>query len=195
MKKSTFREMFRNAKLTGERYIGIKMETDGSRKPEIVIIQKEDFDSKLENYMNAYTDDMVLALAESNKNIPLSRITGIAAGESFKDIEYHLISIGYGWKKQISDAIDKTYNKMITETPLESEEEKIRCETMKEAVKGMFLSKSRTETEARFVMENIEKYEEIFDICMNGDDMGFRKGLVELQRMQNEYMLKEDSGK
>lgn len=98
----------------------------------------------------------------------------------------------YGWKKLISDAIDKTYNKMIAETHPESEEEKIKCETMKEAVKGMFLAKSRTEAEERFILDNIEKYEEIFDLCMNGDDIGFRKGLVELQRMQNEYMLRED---
>lgn len=28
---------------------------------------------------------------------------------------------------------------------------------------------------------------------MNGDDMEFKKGLMELQRMQNEYILKEES--
>ena len=27
---------------------------------------------------------------------------------------------------------------------------------------------------------------------MNGDDMEFRKGLTELQRMQNEHILKEE---
>lgn len=56
----------------------------------------------------------------------------------------------------------------------------------------MFLSASRTAAEARFIFENIEKYEQLFDICMNGDNMEFRKGLTELQRMQNEHILKEE---
>ena len=56
----------------------------------------------------------------------------------------------------------------------------------------MFLNASRSAAEARFIFENIEKYEQLFDICMNGDDMEFRKGLMELQRMQNEHILKEE---
>ena len=62
-------------------------------------------------------------------------------------------------------------------------------------IKGMFLNASRSAAEARFIFDNIEKYEELFDICMNGDDMEFRKGLTELQRMQNEHILKEESSK
>ena len=29
----------------------------------------------------------------------------------------------------------------------------------------MFISASRTAAEARFILENIEKYEQLFDIC------------------------------
>lgn len=68
----------------------------------------------------------------------------------------------------------------------------MRCEAMKEAVKGMFLNESRTAAEARFIFDNIEKYEELFDICMNGDDIEFKRGLIELQRLQNEYILREE---
>lgn len=192
MKKSDFKAMFRSAKLTDSRYIGIKIETEGSRQPEVVIIQKEDFDEKLKNYMDAYDGEMVMEIAKWNKNIPLSEITDIAKGQTFKDIEYQLMSVGYGWKKPISEAIDKTYRKMMAENPPESKEEQIRRETMKEAIKGMFLNESRREIEARFIFDNIEKYEEIFEICMNGSDMQFREGIVELQRMQNEYILKEE---
>ena len=81
---------------------------------------------------------------------------------------------------------------MISETPPASEEEKLRCEAMKEAVKGMFLNESRTAAEARFIFDNLEKYEELFDVCMNGDDMEFKRSLIELQRLQNEYILKEE---
>ena len=56
----------------------------------------------------------------------------------------------------------------------------------------MFLNAGRSAAEARFISENIEKYEQLFDICMNGDEMEFKKGLMELQRMQNEHILKEE---
>lgn len=189
MDKSALKALFINAKVEGARYIGVRIATEGSSEPEIIINPEKNFDSKFEYYMGAYDDDLILISAKGKKEI---RITGIAQGNTFEDIEYQLMSVGVGWKKPISDAIDKAYNKMIAETPPQTEEEKLRCDTMKEAVKGMFLNASRSAAEARFMFENIEKYEQLFDICMNGDDMEFRKGLMELQRMQNEHILKEE---
>ena len=189
MNKSALKALFINAKVEGARYIGVKIATEGNSEPEIIINPEKNFDSKFDYYMSAYDDDLILISAKGKKEI---RITGIAQGNTFEDIEYQLMSVGVGWKRPISDAIDKSYNKMIAETPPQTEEERLRCETMKEAVKGMFLSASRTAAEARFIFENIEKYEQLFDICMNGDDMEFRKGLTELQRMQNEHILKEE---
>ena len=192
MNKSALKALFINAKVEGARYIGVKIATEGNSEPEIIINPEKNFDSKFEYYMSAYDDDLILISAKGKKEI---RITGIAQGNTFEDIEYQLMSVGVGWKKPISDAIDKAYNKMIAETPPQTEEEKLRCDTMKEAVKGMFLNASRSAAEARFIFENIEKYEQLFDICMNGDDMEFKKGLMELQRMQNEHILKEESDK
>ncbi len=189
MNKSALKALFINAKVEGARYIGVRIATEGSSEPEIIINPEKNFDSKFEYYMSAYDDDLILISAKGKKEI---RITGIAQGNTFEDIEYQLMSVGVGWKKPISDAIDKAYNKMIAETPPQTEEEKLRCDTMKEAVKGMFLNAGRSAAEARFIFENIEKYEQLFDICMNGDDMEFRKGLMELQRMQNEHILKEE---
>ena len=189
MNKSALKALFINAKVEGARYIGVRIETEGSSEPEIIINPEKNFDSKFEYYMSAYDDDLILISAKGKKEI---RITGIAQGNTFEDIEYQLMSVGVGWKKPISDAIDNAYNKMIAETPPQTEEEKLRCDTMKEAVKGMFLNASRSAAEARFIFENIEKYEQLFDICMNGDDMEFKKGLMELQRMQNEHILKEE---
>lgn len=189
MNKSALKALFINAKVEGARYIGVSIATEGSSEPEIIINPEKNFDSKFEYYMSAYDDDLILISAKGKKEI---RITGIAQGNTFEDIEYQLMSVGVGWKKPISDAIDKAYNKMIAETPPQTEKEKLRCDTMKEAIKGMFLNASRSAAEARFIFENIEKYEQLFDICMNGDDMEFRKGLMELQRMQNEHILKEE---
>ena len=190
MNKSALKALFINAKVEGARYIGVKIATEGNSEPEIIINPEKNFDSKFDYYMSAYDDDLILISAKGKKEI---RITGVAQGNTFEDIEYQLMSVGVGWKRPISDAIDKSYNKMIAETPPQTEEERLRCETMKEAVKGMFLNAGRSAAEARFIFENIEKYEQLFDICMNGDDMEFRKGLMELQRMQNEYILKEES--
>ena len=190
MNKSALKALFINAKVEGARYIGVRIATEGSSEPEIIINPKENFDSKFEYYMSAYDDNLILISAKGKKEI---RITGIAQGNTFEDIEYQLMSVGVGWKKPISDAIDKTYDKMMAETPPQSEEERLQRETMREAIKGMFLNASRSAAEARFIFDNIEKYEEIFNICMNGDDMEFKKGLMELQRMQNEHILKEES--
>ena len=192
MNKSALKALFINAKVEGARYIGVRIATEGSSEPEIIINPEKNFDSKFEYYMSAYDDDLILISAKGKRDI---RITGIAQGNTFEDIEYQLMSVGVGWKKPISDAIDKAYNKMIAETPPQTEEEKLRCDTMREAIKGMFLNASRSAAEARFIFDNIEKYEEIFNICMNGDDMEFKKGLMELQRMQNEHILKEESDK
>lgn len=189
MNKSALKAVFINAKAVGARYIGVRIATEGSSQPEIIINPKENFDAKFEYYMKAYDDDLTLISAKGKKDIC---ITGIAQGNVFEDIEVQLFDMGFGWKQPISDAIDKSYNKMIAETPPASEEERLRCEAMKEAVKGMFLNESRTAAEARFIFDNLEKYEELFDICMNGDDLEFKKGLIELQRLQNEHILREE---
>ena len=189
MNKSALKALFINAKVEGARYIGVKIATEGNSEPEIIINPEKNFDSKFDYYMSAYDDDLILISAKGKKEI---RITGVAQGNTFEDIEYQLMSVGVGWKRPISDAIDKSYNKMIAETPPQTEEERLRCETMKEAVKGMFLNAGRSAAEARFISENIEKYEQLFDICMNGDEMEFKKGLMELRRMQNEHILKEE---
>ena len=190
MNKSALKALFINAKVEGARYIGVKIATEGSSEPEIIINPEKNFDSKFDYYMSAYDDDLILISAKGKKEI---RITGVAQGNTFEDIEYQLMSVGVGWKKPISDAVDKSYNRMIEETPPQTEEERLRCETMKEAVKGMFLNTGRSAEEARFIFENIEKYEQLFDVCMNGDEMEFKKGLMELQRMQNEHILKEEN--
>lgn len=47
--------------------------------------------------------------------------------------------------------------------------------------------------EAEFIKTHIVDYEKIFDVCMNGDDLEFKKGLVRLQKMQNEYVMQREN--
>ena len=109
MNKSALKAVFINAMAVGARYIGVSIKTEGGSQPEIIINPKENFDAKFDYYMNAYDDDLILISAKGKKEI---RITGIAQGNTFEDIEYQLMSVGVGWKKPISDAIDKTYDKI-----------------------------------------------------------------------------------
>lgn len=190
MNKSVLKAVFINAKAAGAKYIGVKIETEGSSEPEIIINPQGNFDAKFAYYMDAYDDELVLISTKGKKDI---RITGVAFGNSFEDIQSQLLGkIEKGWKCQIADAIDRVIDKTLKETPPENEEERLQCEGTREAIKGMFLNESRTAAEARFISENIGKYEEIFETCMNGDDLAFKKGLVELQRLQNEAILREE---
>lgn len=67
MKKSELEAVFINAKTVGERYIGVKIATEGSSQPEIIINPKENFDAKLDYYMSAYDDDLILISAKGKK--------------------------------------------------------------------------------------------------------------------------------
>jgi len=114
--------------------------------------------------------------------------------DRFEDIECQLLGEwGKGWKELIAGAIDNAYEKMIATTPPTTEEEQTHCEMIKEAVKGMFINESRTAAEAEFIKTHIVDYEKIFDVCMNGDDLEFKKGLVRLQKMQNEYVMQREN--
>lgn len=190
MNKSTLKAEFINAKIKDAKYIGVSIKTEGSSQPEIIINPRENFDAKFDYYMEAYDDDLILIAAKGKKDI---HIVAAGHGNRFEDIENQLIGEkGKGWRELIAGAIDKAYDRMIENTPPQSEEEKTYCEMIKEAVKGMFINESRTAAEAEFIKMHIVDYEKKFDVCMNGDDLEFKKGLVRLQKMQNEYVMQRE---
>ena len=191
MKKGQLKALFIEAKGTGQKYIGVMIQTEGSSEPEVIINPKENFNVKFDYYMAAYDDDLILIAAKGKKDI---RITAAGQGNRFEDIECQLLGErGKGWKELIAGAIDNAYEKMIATTPPTTEEEQTHCEMIKEAVKGIFINESRTAAEAEFIKTHIVDYEKIFDVCMNGDDLEFKKGLVRLQKMQNEYVMQREN--
>lgn len=190
MNKSALKAVFINAKAVGAKYIGVKIQTEGSGQPEYIINPRENFNEKFDYYMEAYDDGLVLISAKGKKDI---RITAAAHGNSFEDIQWSITEKGVGWRRLLSDAIDKAYDKMIKETPPQDEEEQVQCDAMKEAIKGMFINDSRSAAEARFIEENVSEYEKLIDTCMNGDDLALKKGLVELQRLQNEFVMRGEN--
>ena len=104
MNKSALKAVFDNAKAFGARYVGVRIATQGSSQPEIIINPRENFDVKLNYYMSAYDDGLRLIPAKGKKDI---RITGVAQGNTFEDIEIQLCGMGFGWKQPISDEIEK----------------------------------------------------------------------------------------
>lgn len=122
MKKGQLKALFIEAKGTGQKYIGVMIQTEGSSEPEVIINPKENFNAKFDYYMAAYDDDLILIAAKGKKDI---RITGAAAGASFEDIQSQLIDekASSGWKEQIADAVDRVVDKMLKETPPGTEEE------------------------------------------------------------------------
>ena len=115
MKKGQLKALFIEAKGTGQKYIGVMIQTEGSSEPEVIINPKENFNAKFDYYMAAYDDDLILIAAKGKKDI---RITGAAAGASFEDIQSQLIDekASSGWKEQIADAVDRVVDKMLKET-------------------------------------------------------------------------------
>lgn len=190
MNKSKLKAIFINAKAKDARYIGVRIKTEGCSEPEIIINQNGNFDDKYDYYMKAYDDNLILEAAKGKKKI---QITAAGYGNRFEDIESQLLGeCGKGWKELIINAIDNTYNRMIEKTPPANEQERVECEMMLEALKGMFIYESRSKIEAEFIEQNISEYEKVFDTCMNGNELEYRKGILELQKKQNEFAMKKE---
>ena len=54
MKKGQLKALFIEAKGTGQKYIGVMIQTEGSSEPEVIINPKENFNAKFDYYMAAY---------------------------------------------------------------------------------------------------------------------------------------------
>ena len=63
MKKGQLKALFIEAKGTGQKYIGVMIQTEGSSEPEVIINPKENFNAKFDYYMAAYDDDFHRAFA------------------------------------------------------------------------------------------------------------------------------------
>jgi hypothetical protein len=67
------------------KYVGVKIQMQGFPRPEIIINENENFDSKFAYYKKAYNDDLTL------KTFNGIKIVGFTYGESFEEIERDLM--------------------------------------------------------------------------------------------------------
>lgn len=85
MKFENLEKCFCEASKQGKKYVGVKIKMQGFPKPEIIINENDNFDSKLDYYKKAYNEDLTL------KTFNGIKIIGFTYGDSFKDIEEDLI--------------------------------------------------------------------------------------------------------
>lgn len=77
--------VFNQAIGLGVNYIGVRIQMQGFDEPEVIINPKENFESKLEYYKKAYSEDLTL------KSFNGIKIIGCEYGDSFNEIADWLI--------------------------------------------------------------------------------------------------------
>ena len=184
MRKKQFTEVFKQAISQHAAYIGVGVQTEGSRRPEIIINPNENFKEKLEYYRAAYDEDMALVSAKGKKDI---RIVSVCWGDSFADIEFQMQVDPPDWKKTISDAVDRVVRRMFDESPEISQEEREVWEVVLEGYKEQFFSRRYSISQQRFITENGALYEDMFETCMNGSNEEFKKKFLHLSKELNNH--------
>lgn len=82
---SNLENCFKVAKKDNFEYVGVKIQMEGFKEPEVIINPIENFDAKLEYYKQAYNDDLTL------KSFNGIKIIGFTYGDDLFDIEEDLL--------------------------------------------------------------------------------------------------------
>lgn len=183
MKKQAFKAIYKEAMNNHAAYIGVKISIEGLAAPEVVINPNANFEHKLSYYSAAYDDDMVLKALAGKKDI---NVIDIAYGDSFADINYLLNEDTTYWKKLISKTIDKVVERELRNNPQLEEDMTANIRLMLEGVKQSFIENKYTPSQQRFIIENIEIWEDMFECCMNGNDLEFKKKFAYLSKKLSE---------
>ena len=86
MKKTDLIEKINEGISRGKNFMVVKIETEGSPAPEIIINSAENFGQKLAYYRNAYNDDLELITAKQNgKTI---KITDVLMTSNLLDLNW-----------------------------------------------------------------------------------------------------------
>lgn len=84
MKITCLEKCFKAAMDLDVKFIAVKILKDEQEKPEVIINQQKNFESKLAYYTEAYNEDLTL------KTYSGIRIVGFAFGNSFSEIQAKL---------------------------------------------------------------------------------------------------------
>jgi len=84
LKMNNLKKCFDGAKVKNKRFVGVVIGMDGFPKPEVIINEASNFDSKLAYYQKTYDEDLNHKFADGIK------IIGFAFGDSFQEIAFDL---------------------------------------------------------------------------------------------------------
>ena len=84
LKMRNLEECFRMAKIQDATWIAVAIKTNGNESSELILNPNVNFDSKLEYYKKAYTDDLVL------KSFDGIKIVGFTYANTLAEIEADL---------------------------------------------------------------------------------------------------------
>ena len=87
LSKATLQVAFKEAKENEHLYIGLLIETAGSKRPELIINERENFDTKLEYLKQAYDDRLRLRNAPDKIHI-----SAIMVADRLSDFKYLLLA-------------------------------------------------------------------------------------------------------
>ena len=76
---------FYEASQKDKKYVGVLIQMQGFPRPEVIINENANFDSKFDYYKRAYNDDLTL------KTFNGIKIIGYTYGDEYADIEYDLL--------------------------------------------------------------------------------------------------------
>jgi hypothetical protein len=76
---------FNSASQQDQKYVGVLIEMQGFPRPEVIINENANFDSKFAYYKKAYNEDLTL------KTFNGIKIIGFTHGNEFADIEHDLL--------------------------------------------------------------------------------------------------------
>jgi len=85
MDMQNLEKCFYEASDLDKNFVGVKIEMQGFPKPEIIINETGNFDTKFAYYKKAYNDDLTL------KTFNGIKIIGFTYGDSFEEIQRDLI--------------------------------------------------------------------------------------------------------
>ena len=84
LKMSNLEKCFEEAEVTKKRFVGLVIGMEGFPKPEVIINEAANFDSKLAYYQKTYDEDLNHRFAKGIK------IIGFTFGNSFDEIAFDL---------------------------------------------------------------------------------------------------------
>lgn len=82
---NNLKQCFYVASQKGKKYVGVLIEMAGFPRPEVIINENANFDSKFAYYQKAYNENLTL------KTFNGIKIIGFTYGDEFADIEYDLL--------------------------------------------------------------------------------------------------------